>query len=89
VPEVSRYYSNAIRQFQAGESHTAVKLRICKQTHKMSAVAGLDVVALQMKRNIAECLRIAVNIKRTSCRTGILAVLLGLLDLTQEVLAEV
>lgn len=54
----------------------------------MRAVARADVVALEMQRYIVERRRVAVEIQRTDI-AGILALVLGGLELAEEVLGEV
>lgn len=44
------------------KGRTAVELRISKEAYEMRAVARHDVVALQMERNVAKRLWVAINI---------------------------
>jgi hypothetical protein len=68
---------------------TAVELRIGKQSDKVCSVAWFDVIALQVKRDVPKGLGIPVNVQSASRRRRILALLLGIFDLAEEVLAEV
>jgi hypothetical protein len=42
---------------------TAEELCVCEQFHEMCCVTWLDVVALQMERDVAECRRVAVDVE--------------------------
>lgn len=42
---------------------TVVELRIGKESHKVRAVSGLDMVTLEVDGNVAEGLRVSVNVE--------------------------
>jgi len=42
---------------------TAEELRVCEQFHKMCSVSWLNVVTLQVKRDIAEGTRVPIDIE--------------------------
>ena len=55
----------------------------------MGAIARRDIVALKVKRNVVEGLGVAINVEGLDVATGIVTILLGGLDLAEEVLREV
>lgn len=55
----------------------------------MRAIAGLDMVALQMKGNVSECLGVAVDVEGADGSGGVLAIAFGGLELAEEVLRKV
>lgn len=72
-----------------GKERTTVELGVCKEAHKVSTVAGGHMVSLKMEGNVVEGGRVAINVEGLYSRVKILAILLGRLDLAEEVLGEV
>lgn len=66
-----------------------VELRVGKEAHKMGGVARLDVVPLQVQRDVAEGDRVAVDVEGADGRVWVLAALFCLSELALEVLGEV
>ena len=42
---------------------TAIELSVGKEAHKVSGIAGLDMVSLEVKRDVAEGDGVAVDVK--------------------------
>jgi hypothetical protein len=68
---------------------TVVELGVGEQAHKVGRVARLDVVALQVQRDVAEGDGVAVDVESADGGAGVLALELCLLELAPEVLREV
>jgi hypothetical protein len=64
-------------------------LRIGKQAHKVRTVPRLDVVALQMQRNVAKRSGVAVNVQRLDGAVSVDALVGGGLELAEKVLRKV
>lgn len=70
-------------------SHTAVELSVSKQPHKVCPVSRLDVVALQVQRDVSKGIRVAIDVEGADGATHVFTLFLGPGDLTQEVLRKV
>jgi len=46
-----------------GGELTTEKLSVCQQLDEMRPIARLDVVALQVQRDVAECCRVAIDVE--------------------------
>jgi len=57
---------------------TRVELRICIQLDEMFAISRCDVVALEVERDIAKCIRVAVDVQRPHI-TGATTIVMQLL----------
>jgi len=57
---------------------TRVELRICIQLDEMFAISRCDVVALEVERDIAKRIRVAVDVQRPHA-TGATAIVMQLL----------
>jgi hypothetical protein len=68
---------------------TVVELGVGEQAHKVGGVARLDVVALQVQRDVAEGDGVAVDVEGADGGVWVLALMLCLLELAAEVLGEV
>jgi hypothetical protein len=44
---------------------TGVELRVREQAYKMFGIPGVDMIALQMRRDIAKRLWVAINVQRS------------------------
>jgi hypothetical protein len=49
-------------------------LRIRKQAHKVLAIAGIDVIPLQMQSDVAKCIRVAVDVQGSYVTSATLVV---------------
>lgn len=74
---------------QLKREHTAVELRIGKKTHEVRPVARLDMIALQMQRNVAKRPRVAINVQRPNRRRYVDAIFLRRGNLTAKILRKV
>lgn len=68
---------------------TSVELSVGEEAHKVGAVAGCDVVALEVEGNVVKGGGVAVDVESLYVAADVVAVLLGRLDLAEEVLREV
>lgn len=68
---------------------TAVELGIGKQAHEVRRVARLDMVPLEMQRDVSEGCRVPVDVEGADGRGGVDAVVLSVLELAAEVLGKV
>lgn len=71
------------------ESWYRVELCVGEKTHEMGAVAGGDMIALEMQRNVAKGQGITINVEGAHGGVWVSAVFFGLFDLAEEVLGEV
>lgn len=56
---------------------TTKELCVCEQFYKMCCIAWLDVVALQVERDIAECRRVAVDVEGSHTARILCGVVVG------------
>lgn len=68
---------------------TVIELRVGKEPHEVRAVPWLDMVALEVERDVAERFWVSIDIECPYHRRRVLACVLGLGYLAEEVLGEV
>lgn len=68
---------------------TVIELRVGKEPHEVGAVPWLDMVALEVERDVAERFWVSIDVEGPYRRRKVLACVLGLGYLAEEVLGEV
>lgn len=68
---------------------TVIELCVGKEPHEMRAVPRLNMVALEVERDVAERFWISVDVEGSYRRRRVLTCFLSLCYLTEEVLGEV
>jgi hypothetical protein len=69
-----------------GIPRTTIELGVGKEAYKVSAVAGLHVVPLEMQRDVSKCAGVSVNVEGPYGGRDVLSVFLCLPNLKLKVL---
>lgn len=71
---------------EAGEG---IKLGVGEEADKVGAVAGRDVVALEVEGDVPECYRVSIDVQGADGGGRISSIVFGCLDLAEEILGKV